>query len=99
LHEPIFWECALLKIASEYLDFNLETARKAKKISPGDKDKRDLMVYLLWRAGRLSNSAIGAYFGLTYSAVSRCVKTISDKILKDQSVRGKYQELKSQIKV
>jgi putative transposase len=89
----------ILKIASEYLDFNLETARKAKKISPGDKDKRDLMVYLLWRAGRLSNSAIGAYFGLTYSAVSRCVKTISDKIMKDRAVREKYQELNSQIKV
>lgn len=36
-------------------------------IDPGDKDKHDL----LWHAGRLSNSAIGAYFGLTNSAVSR----------------------------
>jgi putative transposase len=89
----------ILKRASEHLGFNLEAARKARKIGPGDKDKRDLMIYLLWRAGRLSNSAIGAYFGLTYSAVSRRVKLISDKIDADQDVRGRYNDLKSQIKV
>jgi hypothetical protein len=89
----------VLKKASKYLDFNLEAARKAKKIGPEDKDKRDLMIYLLWRSGRLSNIAIGDYFGLTYSSVSRRVKKISEKIETDKAVRGKYQDLKSQIKV
>lgn len=89
----------LLKSASEHLGINLEAVRNAKRIGPDDKDKRDLIIYLLWRAGRLSNSAIGAYFGLTYSAVSRRVKIISAKIAADSGVRSSYQELKSQIKV
>jgi putative transposase len=89
----------ILKGASKHLGFNLEAARKAKKIGPDDKDKRDLMIYLLWRTGRLSNSAIGAYFGLTYSAVSRRVKIIGDKLVSDRAVKGIYEDLKSQIKV
>jgi putative transposase len=89
----------MLKRASAHLDFDLEAARNARKIGPGDKDKRDLLVYLLWQAGRLSNAEIGAYFGLTYSSVSRRVKIISDRMLIDRDVRGTYKELKSQIKV
>jgi len=89
----------ILKRASKHLDFNLEDALMSKRIGQDDIDNRDLMIYLLWRAGRLSNSAIGAYFGLTYSAVSRRVKIISEKITTSQAVRDKYQDLKSQIKV
>lgn len=87
----------MLKRASEHLGINLEAARNAKKIGPDDKDNRDLLIYLLWRAGRLSNSGIGAYFGLTYSAVSRRVKIISDKIVTDLAVRGKYEDLKCRV--
>jgi REP element-mobilizing transposase RayT len=89
----------ILKNGSEHLGLNLEAVRKAKKISIENKDKRDLMIYLLRQAGRLSNSAIGAYFGLTYSFVSRRVKIISDKIETDQAIRRKYKDLKSKIKV
>ena len=89
----------ILKRASEHLGFNLEAARESKKIGPEDKDNRDLIIYLIWRAGRLSNAAIGNYLGLTYSAVSRRVKIISDKIAVDPTLREKYRDLKSQIKV
>lgn len=89
----------ILKRASEHLGINLESVRNTRRIGPDEKDKRDLMIYLLWRAGRLSNSAIGGYFGLSYSAVSRRVKIISEKIAADPAVRGRYQDLKSQIKV
>jgi putative transposase len=87
----------ILERASKLLGFNLEAARIAKRTSSEDKDKRDLMIYLLRMDGRLSNSEIGIYFGLTYSAVSRRVKIISDKIAADQDVRNKYQDIKSQI--
>jgi REP element-mobilizing transposase RayT len=89
----------ILAKASKVLDFDLEAARNKPKISPDEKDHRDLLIYLLWQAGRLSNSEIGVYFGLTYSAVSRRVKIISDKILSDYDLRADYEILKSQIKV
>ncbi|MBI5602556.1 MAG: hypothetical protein HY879_04300, partial [Deltaproteobacteria bacterium] len=89
----------ILKAAAESLGFDLENARNVKRIGSGEKDKRDLLVYWLWQTGRLSNDAIGAYFGLTYSAISRCAKVIRDRIAVDREMRGQYEKLKSQIKV
>jgi DNA-binding Lrp family transcriptional regulator len=76
----------------------LESARNKPKINPDKKDRRDLLIYLLWQGGRLSNSEIGVYFNLTYSAVSRRVKSISDRILSDYDLRVDYEKIKSQIK-
>ncbi|MBT8342376.1 MAG: hypothetical protein HKP58_17650 [Desulfatitalea sp.] len=89
----------LLDKASAILEFQIESARRSKKISPLDKDHRDLLVYLLWQFGRLSNHSIGEYFGLTYSAVSRRVKIIVDRLSTDSELLQKYESLKSQIKV
>ena len=91
---------SILKAAAKSLGFNLEDARNVKRISSGEKDKRDLLVYWLWQTGRLStNDAIGAYFDLTYSAISRCAKVIRDRIAVDREMRGQYIKIKSQIKV
>ncbi len=89
----------LLKKASGILGFNLEAARNAKKIGSGEKDERDLLIYLLWKTGRVSNREIGTYFGLTYSAISRRVKVMNDRIPSEQKLKRKYQKIKSQIKV
>jgi len=89
----------LLNIASKILGFNLVAARNARKIGTGEKDKRDLLIYLLWKTGRFSNREIGASFGLTYSAISQRVKVIHDRVSVDKKLRDKYQILKSQIKV
>jgi len=101
-HNSLFREFdpdLLLTKASKILGFNLEAARQAKKIGTGEKDNRDLLIYLLWKTGRLSNREIGACFGLTYSAISRRVKVMSDRVSVDRKLRDKYQILKSQIKV
>ena len=100
-HNSLFREFdpnLLLNKTSRILGFNIEAARNAKKISTGEKDNRDLLIYLLWKTGRLSNKEIGTYFGLTYSAISRCVKAINDRVSVEQKLRDKYQILKSQIK-
>jgi len=89
----------LLNIASKILGFNLVAARNARKIGTGEKDKRDLLIYLLWKTGRFSNREIGASFGLTYSAISQRVKVIHDRVSVDKKLRDKYQILKSQVKV
>ncbi len=101
-HNSLFREFdpeLILAKASKVLDFELKAARNKPKISANEKDQRDLLIYLLWQAGRLSNREIGAYFGLTYSAVSRRVKIISERISSDRGLRSDYEILKSQIKV
>jgi len=91
---------ALLSRAAKILNLDLASAHEAKKINADDKDNRDLLIYLLWQTGRLSNSAIGAYFGLTYSSISRRVKLVNHRLSADKSDLGKkYHALKSQIKV
>ena len=101
-HNSLFRECDLgdlLEKASAVLGFDLVAACNAKKVSPVEKDHRDLLVHLLWEAGRLSNREIGGYFGLTYSAVSRRVKLIADRLRVDGELRQTYDALKSKIKV
>ncbi len=101
-HNSLFREfdfTDLLNQASKILNFDLKAARHAKKIGPREKDKRDLLVYLLWETGRLSNREIGNYFGLTYSAISRRVNAMNNRISSDKKLKGEFLSLKSQIKV
>ena len=65
----------------------------------GDKDKRDLLIYMFWKTGRFSNREIGNRFGLTYSAVSQRAKMITSRLPVDKDLRDQYTMLKSQIKV
>jgi putative transposase len=89
----------ILKVAAKSMGYDREAARMVKRISPGEKDKRDLLLYWLRQSGCLSNDKIGDYFGLTYSAVSRYAKNMSNRIAKDRQLRFQYEKLKSQIKV
>lgn len=89
----------LLGKASNYLGFDINGARKANKVTPEDKANRDMLIHLIWQAGRLSNKAIGEHFGLTYSSVSKCVKAVSDRLSSDRDFKGRYLDLKSQFKL
>lgn len=65
------YQCeAVLKKASKILDFDPESFRQTKWISPADKDKRDLVIYFFWETGKMTNQKIGTLFGLTYSPIS-----------------------------
>ena len=90
---------SLLLRASKFLDFNVEAARNSQRIGAGEKDKRDLLIYFLWKTGRISNREIGVFFGLTYSAVSRYAKAANDRIGAEQKLKEKFKKLNSQFKV
>jgi REP element-mobilizing transposase RayT len=91
-------EAVFLK-AVEALKCNPEDFRKSKRISKANKLNRDLLIYLLWQLGQLTNQQIGEKFGLTYSAVSQRVSSIKDLLIKNQALRKKFNQIKSQIKV
>ncbi|MGB9499490.1 MAG: hypothetical protein ACKVE4_07015 [Dissulfuribacterales bacterium] len=42
-------------MAGAALDFDLEAAAAKKRIPAGERDKRDLMLYLLWETGGMTN--------------------------------------------
>ncbi len=90
----------MLKRAGEVLDFNLAaSAGRGRRIPASLKDKRDLLIYLLWEDGGLTNQEIGSYFGLTYSAVSRRVGETGKRIKQEKELMDAFASLKSQIKV
>ena len=89
----------ILKRAEAALDFDLEAAVAQKRISAGEKDKRDLLIYLLWESGRWTNQEIGSCFGLTYSAVSQRVSDTGKRLEQNKELMAAFAALKSQIKV
>ncbi|MEJ2156487.1 MAG: transposase [Desulfobacteraceae bacterium] len=89
----------LLQSASDVLGFDMEYASKAKRVASSDKEKRDMLIYLLWKTGGLPNKEIGILMGITYSAVSKIVSAFGGKVKADKQVRAKFEELNSQLKV
>ncbi len=90
---------ALCLQAAEMLNCNLEQLRKSKRISKADQADRDLLIYLLWQSGQLTNRQIGEKFGLTYSAVSRRVSILKDLLRKNQALQNKFNQIKARIKI
>jgi len=62
---------ALLNQAAEILNCKLEYFREAARVTPSDILDRDMLIYLMWQSGQLTNLQIAEKFGSTYSAVSR----------------------------
>lgn len=89
----------LLKRAAKTLSFDLSAAIISKKIADGDKEKRDMLVYWLRKTGRLSNSEIGAYFGLTYSAVSKIISQFCDRLSIERGLKSRFNKLNKQFEV
>ena len=81
------------------LNCNPEEFRKSKRISEADKLNRDMLIYLLWQLGQLTNQQIGDKFGLTYSAVSQRVSLFKPLLIKNKALRKNFYQIKSQIKI
>ena len=78
---------SFLAKAARRLKCDVKYFVQAKRLSGADKDKRDLLLYFIWRAGHLGNEQIGNLFGISYSAVSHTVSSIKAKIKKDQKLQ------------
>ena len=89
----------LVMAASRALGFDLESVRTAKRVRPEEKEKRDVLVYLLWKTGQLSNKAIGSFVGVSYSAISKITSRFDAEMLTDKGLREKLNEFNSQLKV
>lgn len=66
-------------------------------IEKKNREERDLLIYALWEKGWYTNQDIGDIFDLTYSAISRRVTKVKERITKDRAYNSRYQHVKSQL--
>jgi chromosomal replication initiation ATPase DnaA len=78
---------------------DMQSFVQTERVKGVDKEKRDLLIYLLWNAGGLSNAQIGHLFGISYSAVSHAVRSIKRKMQQDGNIMAKFKQLNSQFKL
>ena len=90
---------ALLIQAAEILNCRLEQFRKAARVSPSDVLDRDMLIYLMWQSGQLTNVQIAEKFDLTYSAVTRRVGVFKKMLHKNRILQNKLNRVKSLIKI
>jgi len=89
----------ILRKAADIINCDLSRLMRSGRLSGAEKDQRDVLIYLIWSTGRLTNAKIGALFGVTYSSVSHSVKAAKTKLKKDTKLRAKFDAMNSQFKI
>jgi REP element-mobilizing transposase RayT len=89
----------VLSAATKILKCDLELCKTSARILEANKIDRDLLIYLIWRLGVVTNEQIGEKFGLTYSAVSQRVRVFKQMLEQDKALQRKFDNIKSQIKI
>ncbi|MGA9178526.1 MAG: hypothetical protein WBZ05_14890, partial [Desulfobacterales bacterium] len=64
-----------------------------------DKHKRDLLVYLFWNKGVMTNEQLGRVFNISHSAVSHSVKVFKEKMINDKKVKNQFDAINSQFRL
>ncbi len=91
----------LLNRASRILDFDLNYCKNSLslRISKSSKNGRNLLVFLVWKTGVLTNEEIGCIFGVTYSSIRHIIRSIKSKMEKDSTFKEKYHKINSLCKM
>jgi hypothetical protein len=85
----------VLHAASQRIGYDLSRLPAGRRLSGVEKEKRDLLIYWIWKAGVFTNTEIGKHFGLTYSAVSHSVLSIKAKLVADRGLRSLFERINS----
>jgi REP element-mobilizing transposase RayT len=94
-HNPIH----IVQKAERILRCDVKHFLKLGRVSGAEKETRDLMIYLIWKTGVLTNDQIGQSFGLSYSAVSHAVKSLKARMSENRELTEKIHSLYSQFKL
>jgi len=90
---------AILQSAQRLLKCDVNSFVQTERVTGVEKEKRDLLIYLLWKDGGLSNAQIGHFFGISFSAVSHAVRSIKSKMRHDRKIATKFNQINSQFKL
>ena len=86
----------MLRTAERVLKCDVQRFVKAGRVLGPEKDKRDLMIYLLWKTGGYNNDQIGRLFGVSYSAVSHAVRSLKAKLQDNHELLTTFNKINSQ---
>jgi len=90
---------SMLRSVERVLKCDVQRFSKVGRVFGPEKDKRDLMIYLLWKTGGFSNDQIGRIFGVSYSAVSHAVRSLKTELQDNSQLRETFNEIYSQFKL
>ncbi len=95
MREPYIICCLVATSAAIFLlmimilKCDMNSYLQVRRLSGADKDKRDLLLYFIWRSDHLRNQQIGSMIGVSYSAVSHSVKSAKAKLKKESKATSK----------
>ena len=89
----------LTEKAARALGLDLAKLKNTRRIGSDEKDRRDMLIFLLWQTGGLSNQKIASMLGMTYSSISRRASMLKRRLQTDYELMTQYETIKSQIKV
>jgi hypothetical protein len=89
----------MLQKAESILKCDVKRLVKSGRVSGAEKETRDMMIFLIWKAGVLTNDQIGQLFRLSHSAVSHAVKSFRARMSESQELTAKVDNLYSQFKL
>ncbi len=87
-----------IRKAASALECNISSLINPKRISGLDKDKRDILIYLLWNTGLYRNYEIAKIFNISYSSVSKQVSNIKLKLRKESHLKKIFKKANSLFK-
>lgn len=82
------------------LGLDLERLKAMRRVSAWMRTRRDMLIYILWDCGRLSNQQIASLLGLNCSSNgSRRIRILEMEMDDDKQLRKEYERIRSRIKV
>jgi hypothetical protein len=85
--------------AEQIFKCDIEHFVNAKRLSGGEKEIRDILLYGIWWIGQLKNEQIGNLLGMSYSGVSHAVKPAKLNLAKRRLLQTKFDQLNSLFKL
>ncbi len=88
-----------LNKAASILKCDIGVIINSGRVSGKNKDKRDVLIYLLWNTGLYNNKEIGELFGLGYSSISRQIAIMKSRLSKDKAIQEMLTKVNSLFKI
>lgn len=88
----------IIRKAASVMECNISDLINPKRISGLEKEKRDILIYVLWNTGLYRNYEIAKIFNLSYSSVSKQVSNIKRKLRKESQIKRMYKKINSLFK-
>jgi len=82
----------LLAKCADVLECDIQTYKSAARLSGEERDKRDVLLYILWQTGK-------SLLGLTFSSVSRRVNHVKSRQHENKVIKDSVEKVNTIIKV